>query len=224
MNYDVRLIRGRAAVRFTLVELLVVIAIIAILAAMLLPALKNARDKSMQTACANNLKQLSLYTQYYTDDYNGRLPLAYVSGGEWSGYAADDFGSWFSLLAPYDGITPTDYDTFGCKRASPFHCPVKSGTDPTFAPSIASASDGAYIPVENGISNGRLMRVVNPSIKVWLMDTTSCYYFNPYLSGKSCDPRHSHGVNILFFDWHVNWLGYNQVLAEPSASFRPFNN
>ena len=114
---------------FTLIELLVVIAIIAILAAMLLPALSRAKQTAIRTRCLNNIRQAGLATTMYAMDARDALPYGYVLAGESSQNGNFSTGNcWTNFIASLGLKDQASIQKFySCPAAS---SQLSGGTDP----------------------------------------------------------------------------------------------
>jgi prepilin-type N-terminal cleavage/methylation domain-containing protein/prepilin-type processing-associated H-X9-DG protein len=201
-------LRSRRRVAFTLIELLVVIAIIAILAAMLLPALARAKERAKAVQCMNDMKQILLGSKIYADENEDGLPPYGISGIPPSTFIVVKSGvnlsndrGWPDTLLPYVG---KNTNVFNCP-ANPAGTRLNIGINLNLARSVWGY---AGVPAPGGYGDPiKSTDIKRPSTTVYYADSglatdVSCTDSNADNWVEDFDPTH-HSGQASWIDWRT---------------------
>lgn len=205
---------------FTLIELLVVVTIIAILAAMLLPALRNARDSAKQASCANQLKQISLMLLMYAGEHENYFPKTYDPSTNswgtvlyWAGYiktnalAASQNPTDRTLHCPASTVKWSGYSDW-LRGHYGLNVHIAGGSTTiagTPLPSVVSPASKILL-LDSGTYSISHYYVMNPTLNIWYVPGIPANQAISWLSACYSDAiggRHGRRINICFVDGHV---------------------
>ena len=213
---------------FTLIELLVVIAIIALLMAILMPALQRVRKQAKSVVCRNNLKQIGYGVNFYAENFDQFMPRGHGSG--------TTIEPWFILFMPYLAQRAIDDDYRSVKI---FRCPSYPDKEQT----LGYVINGFHNPGHPGYEQSsqkkptKLTKIRQPAEKIYLADNEDGPWraiitsatdpglgandvFRPIhlsmseIGRRVARERHKRGCNLLYLDWHVGYIDAEDVTQE----------
>ena len=198
-------LKGRD-MRFTLIELLVVISIIAILASLLLPALKNAMASTRSIVCKNKLKQLGLNMCYYLDDNNSVFPDYNFGNSNAAGM------TWCRVIGPqYYGFAPQNWQDWPAKEHG-LICPDAPDLNEVYTATY-NGQTGWVTAYGMNLRLGykRVTQLKSISTTYAFCDTKKTYTaYRPWYP-TAISYRHIRSCNLLFTDGHVDQATINSM-------------